>query len=162
MQPSQHDSRGAMNAMTLWTAYALAVLIGALSGIHIPLNGALGQSIGSPLVATIVLYLIALTLCFGVAWVVPDSGRAFLALGAAPKSYLLAGVFDAVIVVGSTALIARLGAAQMLVVLLSAQFAVRIAVTHWGWFGLPQHPVNATQALGGLLLVLGAVLVVRY
>jgi len=137
----------------------LAIVIGALGGIHVPINGALGEHIESPLVATFVFYGIGFLLIALVSLVFADR-TAFLALAQAPRWYLIAGVISVLVVGTSTFLIPRIGALTLFVVFVSAQLVVRMVLSHFGWLGSPVDPVNGVKLFGIALLLSGAFLVV--
>jgi transporter family-2 protein len=139
---------------------ALAAAVGALGGIHVPMNGALGERIQSPLVATLVFYAVGFT-CIATLALMGADRRAIVALTEVPRWYLAAGVISVVVVGASTFLIPRIGAVTLFVVFVSAQLLVRMVLSHFGWLGSPTSPVSWVKLLGGALLVLGAVLVVR-
>ena len=61
----------------------------------------------------------------------------------------------------STFLIPRLGAVNLFVIFVSAQLVVRMVVSHFGWLESPPSPIGWFKMLGGVLLVVGAVLVVH-
>ena len=137
----------------------LAIVAGALGGIHLPINGALGERIQSPLVATFAFYGVAFGVVCAVSLAFAPKG-AFAALAAAPRWYLLAGVISAVVVGTSTYLIPRLGAVGLFVVFVTAQLGVRMLLSHFGWLGSPVSPISSLKILGSALLLIGAVLVV--
>ena len=141
--------------------YALAMLVGGLGGIHVPINGALGARINSATVATFVFYGIAFVL-ISLLVVLTWDRQAFAALGAVPRWYFLAGVISVIVVGGSTYLIPRIGAINMFVLVLVAQMMVRMAVSHYGWLESPVSPITPYKLLGGAMLLLGTVLVVRH
>lgn len=139
---------------------ALAVLVGALGGIHVPMNGALGERIRSPLVATFVFYAVGFACAAAAAALLADR-EAFGALREAPRWYLVAGVISVVVVGVSTYLIPRIGAVALFVVFVAAQLTVRMVVSHFGWLESPVDPIRWPKLVGAGLLLLGAVLVVR-
>jgi transporter family-2 protein len=148
-----------MNSLTLGYIL-LTVVIGALGAVHIPINGALSTRIQSTLVATFVFYGIAFTL-IGLVCLVIWNPQPFRALRTVPPWYFIAGVVSVVVVAGGTFLIPRIGAANQFVLALSAQLLVRMVISHFGWLDSPITPITWIRLLGGALLIVGAVLVVR-
>lgn len=139
---------------------SLAVLAGALGGIHVPINGALGARINSALVATFTFYGVAfviITVVVLLSWDAP-AWRSLLAM---PRWYLVAGVISVVVVGISTFLIPRLGAVNLFVIVVASQLSVRMVLSHFGWLESPVNPISPTKLLGGALLLVGAILVVR-
>lgn len=143
------------------TYYLLAMLVGILGGIHVPINGALGKSIDSTLVATFTFYGIAflvISLACAVSW----DAAPWLALRSAPRWYFIAGAISVVVVGSSTFLIPRIGAVNLFVVVLSLQMISRMVISHFGWLDSPVSPINPFKLVGGVLLIAGALLVVRH
>ena len=138
----------------------IAVLVGGLGGIHIPMNGALGARIDSALVATFVLFGIAFLL-IAVTVLLTFDRQAFLALRTVPAWFYLAGVISVVVVGSNTFLIPRVGDMNMFALVIASQMMVRMVISHYGWFELPVSPITWPRAVGALFLVGGAVLVVR-
>jgi transporter family-2 protein len=138
----------------------LAIAVGVLGGIHIPINGALGARLDSTPVATFAFYGVAFGLISLVCLVIWDRA-AFTALASVPRWYYSAGVISVLVVAGSTFLIPRLGAINLFVVGVTAQLLVRMIVSHFGWLESPVSPVTWVKLLGGVLLIVGAILAVQ-
>jgi transporter family-2 protein len=149
-----------MNATT-GTYYLLAMLAGILGGIHVPINGALGARINSPLVATFSFYGIGFLVIALICALTYDRA-AFSALATAPRWYYVAGVISVLVVSTNTFLIPRIGAVNLFVVVLSLQLISRMVISHFGWLDSPVSSITAIKMVGCLLLLSGAVLVVRY
>lgn len=140
--------------------FLFAICIGALGGVHIPINGALGHRIGNPLVATFTFYGIAFVLISVVCLATWDP-QAFRALATVPRWYFIAGLISVVVVGGGTFLIPRIGAVNLFVLILSAQLIVRSIISHFGWLESPVTPITWVKVVGAVFLVIGAILVVR-
>ena len=149
-----------MNPTTA-TYYLLAALAGILGGIHVPINGSLGARIQSPLVATFTFYGIGFMVIALVCAFTYDRA-AFAALADVPRWYYVAGVISVLVVTTSTFLMPRIGAVNLFVVVLSLQLVSRMVISHYGWLDSPVNAVTPFKLVGCLLLLLGALLVVRY
>ncbi|HKI97546.1 MAG TPA: DMT family transporter [bacterium] len=141
--------------------YVLAIVVGILGGIHVPINGALGARINSPLVATFSFYGIGFLLITLICAVTYDRA-AFSALATAPRWYFVAGMISVVVVGSNTFLIPRVGALRVFVIVLSMQLIARMVISHFGWLASPVSSISPIKLVGCLLLIAGAVLVVRY
>jgi transporter family-2 protein len=139
---------------------ALAFGLGALGGIHIPMNGALSLRIGSSLFATWIFYGVAFAAA-SVLCLIQWDARAVLALRHAPLWYYMAGLISLAVVGGQTWLITRIGAINLFVMIFTAQMTVRMVISHFGWFGSPVSPVQWSKLAGAALLMAGTVLMVR-
>lgn len=141
--------------------FLFAGLAGALGGVHVPINGSLSTRIGSTFVATFTFYGVAFLLIALVNLIAFDRAS-FRALATVPAwYYIVPGVISVLVVGASTFLIPRLGAANVFVVAFSAQLVVRTVISHFGWLDSPASPITLTRVFGGLLLAVGAVMVVR-
>ena len=138
----------------------LAIVAGTLGGIHVPINGALGVRIQSTLVATFAFYGVAF-LIIALACALLAERAAFAALSSVPSWYYVAGIISVVVVGSSTFLIPRLGAVNVFVIFFVAQLTVRMVLSHFGWLQSPVNPISWTKLAGGVMLFLGALLVVR-
>jgi len=140
---------------------ALALFVGGLGGIHVPINGAIGARINSALVATFTFYGIAFVLISGLV-LLTWNPAAFQALSTVPRWYFIAGVISVIVVGGSTFLIPRIGAVNMFVLVLVAQMLVRLVISHYGLLESPVSPITPYKLIGAAMLLAGTVLVVRY
>jgi transporter family-2 protein len=137
----------------------LAIAVGVLGGIHIPINGALGVRLDSTAVATFAFYGIAFGL-ISLVCLIGWNRSAFTALASVPRWYYSAGVISVLVVGGSTFLIPRLGAVNLFIVGMTAQLLVRMVVSHYGWLESPVSPITWIKLVGGALLIVGALLAV--
>jgi len=141
--------------------YALAALVGMLGGIHIPMNGGLGAKLGSPWVATFIFYGIAFLLIGVFTLVIHREPEAWRGITSMPRWYFLAGVISVIVVGGSTYLIPRIGAVNLFVVVLAIQMQARMVISHFGWLESPISEITLYKLVGALLLMVGALLVVK-
>lgn len=140
--------------------YVLAVLAGIMGGIHVPINAALGSKIHSSIVATFTFYGIAFLL-ISVICLFTWERDAFAALDTVPRWYFVAGVISVFVIVTSTFLIPRIGAINLFVIVLSLQMISRTVISHFGWLESPVSSITWIKAAGSVLLIVGAILVVR-
>ena len=140
--------------------YGLAVMIGIMGGIHVPINGALGDRIQSPLLATVVFYSIGLGMV-GAAFLIAGNRAALTALTDAPRWYFAAGAISAAVVGSSTFLIPRIGAMNLFVIVIALQMVSRMVISPYGWLESPVAPISPFKILGALMLLAGAVLMMR-
>ena len=134
--------------------YALIML---LAGIGIPLlaalNAALGQHMGSPAAAALVLFSVAFLACAAVTLITGPGGLS--ALVSAPRHLLLAGLFVAFYVLSVTYIAPHFGVGNAVFFVLLGQLVSTAAIDHFGLFGAQVSPLNLTRALGIALMVAG-------
>lgn len=132
-----------------------SALIMLAAGIGIPvlaaLNAALGQRLGSPVAAGLILFVVALT----------ATGAVFLASGAslggalsAPPHLFLAGTLVAFYVLTITWIAPSFGVGNAVFFVLIGQLISAAAIDHFALFGALQHPL--TQARAGGIAVMAA------
>jgi transporter family-2 protein len=140
--------------------HLLAVLVGAGLTVQVGMNATVRAVIGSPVIATIVNFAIGLAALVMVALasgarVVPGS------TAVVPAWAWLGGLLGAVYVASTTVLGPRLGAAALLALTLAGQMVAALVVDKYGVIGFPQNPVTPARLLGAVLVITGALLIIR-
>lgn len=136
------------------THYALIML---LAGIGIPLlaalNSALGQHMGSPAAAALVLFCVAVG-CAGFATLVTGPG-ALAQMAGAPKHLFVAGVFVAFYVLSVTYIAPQFGVGNAVFFVILGQLISTAMIDHFGLFGAQISPLSLTRAAGISVMALG-------
>ena len=140
--------------MSPTTTYALTMLA---AGIGIPvlaaLNAALGVRLGSPFVAGVILFCVALTVAV---IVMLFTGAAPIAQAPqAPKHLFLGGVLVAFYVLSITFVAPRFGVGNAVFFVLLGQLFSAAAIDHFGLFGAQISPLSLTRAAGISLMTAG-------
>ncbi|MFO1393849.1 MAG: DMT family transporter [Steroidobacteraceae bacterium] len=145
--------------MTYWP-HLLAVLVGAALTVQIGMNSTLRFGLGSPILATIVNFAVGLAALVAVA--IASGARVTPGTtSSVPAWAWLGGLLGATYVASTTVLGPRLGAAALLALTLAGQMIAALAVDQYGVLGFPQNPVTPARLAGAVLLVVGALLVIR-
>ncbi len=135
----------------------LALSMGGLTSIYLPMNSLVAKVVGSPLLANIPFYVFGaittLLLC-GLTGSFEDLGK----LREVPSYLYLSGVVSAVMILSTTFLIPRLGAASFFVLLVLGQIGVAMTMSHFGLLASPQDPITFRKLIGLGLLAAGVVL----
>jgi len=145
--------------MSYWP-YLLAIAVGAGLTLQVGMNGAVGTGIGSPLLASIVNFVIGLAALVAVA-VVGGARIAPGSPGTVPGWAWLGGLFGAAYVAAITVLGPRLGAVALLALVLLGQMAAALLVDHFGIVGFEQTAVTPARLIGVALLAAGVMLIIR-
>ncbi len=143
---------------------SIAVLVGigagCLVGMQAPINSRLGKTVGSVqaasfsfLVGTAVLLVIAAFVRGGLG----NLGQ----VGQVPWWALIGGLLGAVYVTVALVAVRTLGASGLTAVVITGQLAISVAIDRFGLLGVARQPVGMQRVLGLVLLVAGALLVVR-
>jgi len=134
--------------------YAVIMLI---AGMGIPtlaaLNAALGQHIGSPSAAAVILFLVAMMVASTVLLI---TGPAEVLKAAdAPKHLFLGGVLVAFYVLSITYIAPHFGVGNAVFFVLIGQMISAALIDHFGLFGAQVSPLSLTRAAGLSLMAVG-------
>jgi bacterial/archaeal transporter family-2 protein len=140
--------------------HLLAMLVGGALTVQVGMNATLARALGSPLWAAAASFVIGLLALVGFATVV-GSRASTGSLGQMPGWAWLGGVLGAIYVASVTMLGPRLGGMTMVALVIAGQLIVALVVDRFGILGYPQIAVTPTRLLGAVLLLVGALLVVR-
>lgn len=140
--------------------YALIML---LAGIGVPLlaamNAALGQHIGSPAAAALVLFFVAL--CIAAAVTLVTGPAALKAVATAPRHLFLGGVFVAFYVLSVTYVAPHFGVGNAIFFVLLGQMISAALIDQFGLFGAQVSPLTLQRAGGIGVMVFGLWLIQR-
>jgi bacterial/archaeal transporter family-2 protein len=143
----------------LAVSMALTVAAGVGLVLQQALNADLRVSLGSAAWAGFVSY-IGGTLCMVVLILVMRDGVPGMAAIARTHWFSwTGGFFGAVFIALGIFLLQQLGAATFISLLIAGQMLGSVLFDHYGLFGLPQHPADATRLIGAGLLVAGVALI---
>ena len=138
----------------------LGVGAGCLVGMQAPINSRLGRTVGSVQAATFSFLIGTAALLLIVGFVHGSFGE-FGKIGRAPWWALVGGLLGAVYVTVALVAVRTLGASGLTAVVIAGQLAISVVIDRFGLFGLAKEHIDASRILGLVLLVVGAVLVVR-
>jgi transporter family-2 protein len=143
----------------------LAYLLGIVSGfgltLQIGMNSRLRTLLQSANTAALVSFLVGTAALAGLllATRTPMPDRDTLA--SVPLWAWFGGLMGAFYVAISTVVASQLGTASLLGLALLGQLAMSLAADHYGWMGLPVHPISLTRLAGVALLGAGVWLITR-
>ena len=141
-------------------AVVLATAIGGTLALQAPLNSLLGRSVGG-LTATIVAFAVGLAALLAVS-VLAGGLDGIAHAGDAPWWALVGGGLISALYVASIVWTVRaLGVGGLSAATIAGQFAVAMAVDHYGWLGVERSPLTLTKLAGLALLAVGTYLIVR-
>jgi transporter family-2 protein len=138
----------------------LSLLAGAGLALQAAANAQLSKSVGSPLAAT------TLQLCIGaivllLLTLATATAGAFGRLPQATWWHLLGGTASALYVVSTILLFPRIGAVTAVGLIIAGQVLASLVLDVFGFLGVPALGLRAGLIIGALLVIGGAVLIVR-
>ena len=136
-------------------AYYAGIML--IAGMGIPLlaalNAALGQYLGSPASAAVILFTVAF-LVTALAAIVTGPGPVLHAVSA-PKHLFLGGALVAFYVLSITYIAPHFGIGNAIFFVLIGQLISAAAIDHFGLFGAQVSPLSLTRTAGLSLMALG-------
>jgi transporter family-2 protein len=145
--------RGMSYFLGIVAGFGLAAQIGMNSQLRKILHNANQAALISFLVGTVAL--IALLIATRAELPARD------ALASVPWWAWFGGLMGAFYVAISTVVASDLGATSLLGLALLGQLATALLIDHFGWLGLPEHPITLTRLAGVALLGAGVWLITR-
>lgn len=142
---------------------AIALISGTALALQTGCNGTLARGLGGPVAAALTSFssgaLVLAAVSLGTANGTPR--LYFPSSAQLPWWAWCGGILGAAYVAGSAAAAQRLGAANLVALVITAQLAVALALDHFALVGFSSRPLTITRVLGLLLLLGGTVLVRR-
>ena len=130
-----------------------------LAGAFIPLigilNGRVGRALGEPFYASVMLFGVAIILALVVSVIFGKAVPSVQNLQTLRPMDYTAGFIVAFYVISATVLAGKIGVANFIVMAVSGQIMFSLMIDHFGLFGAPVKPINMTQLVGAVLLLIG-------
>ena len=145
--------RGFVWLLGIVAGFGLTLQIGMNSRLRTVLQSANTAALVSFLVGTVAL----ISLLLATRTPLPDRDT----LASVPVWAWFGGLMGAFYVAISTVVASQLGTASLLGLALLGQLAMSLAADHFGWMGLPVHPITLTRLAGVALLGAGVWLITR-
>lgn len=142
-------------------AYALGLVAGLGLTVQVGMNSQLRKVLQSANGAALISFLVGTTALVAILIATRTPLPERETLSAVPVWAWFGGIFGAFYVASSTVVAAELGTASLLALALAGQLATALVVDHYGWLGLPEHPITWVRIAGVAFLGVGVWLVAR-
>ncbi len=139
--------------------FTLALLMGAVTAIYLPMISASSRIMGAPTMGNVPFFFIAFVASLIIAGSAGNLTTGLGHLTDVPKWMFLAGILSALIILGVSFLVPRIGPGAFFVLMVTGQIVMGAAMGHFGWLGTPLQPLSLVRATGVLVVVAGAILV---
>jgi transporter family-2 protein len=142
-------------------SYVLGLVAGFGLTVQVGMNSQLRRVLQSANSAALISFLVGTTglIALLLATRSPLPERA--ALAAVPWWAWFGGLLGAFYVASSTVVAAELGTASLLGLALAGQLSTALVIDHFGWLGMPEHPLTWMRAAGVGLLFSGVWLITK-
>jgi transporter family-2 protein len=142
-------------------AYALGLTAGLGLTVQVGMNAQLRKVLQSANTAALISFLVGTTALVALLLATRTPLPERETLAAVPVWAWFGGILGAFYVASSTVVAAELGTASLLALALAGQLATALVVDHYGWLGLPEHPITWVRVAGVGFLGVGVWLVAR-
>lgn len=139
-------------------AMIFALVGGMAAQVQSPLSSMLGQKLGI-LSSIFIVHLGGALVSLVV--LIALGGENIRAWRSLPWYALAAGALGLVTVGSLSFAISRLGSAQTVTLFIVGQLLLAAVVDHFGWLGVPAHPMDLKRLAGMTVLIFGAWLITR-
>ena len=133
-------------------AYLLGLVAGLGLTVQVGMNAQLRKVLDSHWSAALVSFLVGTVALVALMVISRTAPPTRDTLAAVPLWAWFGGLFGAFYVAISTIVAVELGATSLLFLALAGQLLMALIVDHFGWLGLPQHPITWVRLLGVALL----------
>jgi transporter family-2 protein len=139
----------------------IAVAVGAMLPLQVAMNMSLRPWFRDPVVAALPNFLVGTALLAVYMLLMRSKLPSLASLAEVPFWAWLGGLIGASYIIATLQLGPKIGAALLLALILAGQMTASLVVDHFGLLGFPHHPVNVARLAGAVLLVVGAILIVK-
>jgi transporter family-2 protein len=137
-------------------------LLAAAAGVMIPLqavvNARLGRAIGGPLWAAALSSVLVATVLACLALALGKPWPRLSQMTGLPWWVWIGGLCGAIVLSATTAVAPRIGAANMIALVMTGQVIAAMTLDRLGWFDMAIQPFSVQRMAAAGLLVAGAVL----
>lgn len=140
----------------------LAMVAGSALPIQAAINGQLRSFVGSPVLASLISFATGTLVLAAVHFGVMGGGVPSLAaLGRTSSWMWVGGPLGTLFVLAAIIVTPKIGAASMIVLVITGQLCMALALDHFALLGLPGREVGLSRILGAGLVLAGALLITR-
>jgi len=140
----------------------IVIIIGLIGGIAVgvqsPIAGAMGQRVGM-ISSSFLIHLSGLII--SAVLLFSRGGEKIQEWRSLPWYMLGAGIFGVILFITISFTLPRLGGTMMITLIIIGELLAGVVVDHFGWFGVPLHPVDLPRLVGVIMLVGGGYLIAR-
>lgn len=145
-----------------WLIVPFAILAGALTTLQAGSNAALKKSLGEPLPALLINYVLGIGIVVLANIVSRQPWPGFDKLSGVPWWAWIGGLAGAVYGLTAILFAYRLGAATLMASVVTGQVVASVLLDHFGWLGFEVHAAGVWRLLGAILMIVGVVLIARF
>lgn len=140
----------------------IVIIIGLIGGVAVgiqsPVAGAMSQRVGM-MSTSFLIHLSGMVI--SALLLFSRGGEKINEWRSLPWYMLGAGIFGVILYITISFTLPRLGGTMMITLIIIGELLAGVVVDHFGWFGVPVHPIDLPRIAGVAMLVGGGFLVAR-
>ncbi len=140
--------------------YIMTMFLGVVLAVHLAMNGKVGSVLQNARVGNALFWCIGALGAVAIGLSGWRSG-ALEPLKQVHPALLTAGILGACLVFAIAWLIPKVGAGNIMIVLLAGQVIGGLVMSHYGWLGSPVQPITLAKVAGVVVMIGGVVLATR-
>lgn len=145
-----------------WLYYLLALAAGLGMTTQAGVNAQLRQAVGSPVMASLISFLAGTVALLIFVLTVGTPAPSFSTLSQIPWWKWTGGLIGACYVTVVILIAPRIGAANMIALIVTAQMISALLFDHFGLLAFPLHPISLFRIVGALMIIAGVYLILKY
>ena len=146
-----------------WIFGSCAALLGVVLTTQIAPNALLGKALGNDYLPAAVNMVIGLVATLALTWTFTTDWPTREALRAVPwYAWLGGGLMGTIYLTGAILLAPKLGAGELVGLVVAGQLVFSVVLDHFGWIGFAQHSANPARLAGCALMIAGVFLISKF
>lgn len=141
--------------------YVLGIVAGFGLSVQVGMNSQLRRTLHNANSAALVSFLVGTLGLLALLLVTRADVPSRDTLATVPLWAWFGGLLGAFYVASSTVVASQVGTTSLLALALLGQLATALVIDHFGWLGLPEHPITLIRLAGVALLGAGVWLITR-
>ena len=145
-----------------WINLFVALAAGAVVTVQAGSNAQLKQSMGSPILALVVNYVLGFAGIIAAASVARSHIPTFDAMTRTPWWAWVGGLLGLLYGLAVVLLANKMGAATLIATLVTGQLICSVILDHFGWMGFELHRASLVRVAGCALMIGGLALIAKF
>jgi transporter family-2 protein len=146
-----------------WLLAPFALLLGVVLTTQVATNAQLGKALGNEYIPAAVNMTIGLIATALLTSSLTSEWPSREVLRAAPwYTWLAGGLMGTIYLTGTILLAPKLGAGELIGLIIAGQLMFSILLDHFGWIGFAQHSANPARLAGCALMIVGVFLISKF
>jgi transporter family-2 protein len=146
-----------------WLFAPFAALLGVVLTTQVATNALLGKALGNDYIPAAVNMAIGLIATAVLTWSLTSDWPSREMLRAAPwYAWFAGGLMGTIYLTGTILLAPKLGAGELVGLVVAGQLVFSVLLDHFGWIGFEQHSAGPARLAGCALMIVGVFLISKF